>query len=148
MANTDTEITTANLTNLLKLNTAYEVKQVAATETTIDDTETFYFALPAQRIIQRVVVLVEVAASHGSVSAQVLAGNAWAAKAQTAVACPQAKTTAFSFEPGMAIIYKAANAIGSNDKEIQIRLTPASGKKLQTDHVAKITVILVKGNDK
>ncbi len=126
------------------LYTAYDVAtQAAATGSVVDATDTFYFVIPdGARAIQRILVEVEVANSHGSVVAQCDAGEMWAAKAKT-VTCPQNKTTMFMFEPAKHLIPRAADAIGSNDKEINITLTPASGKRIYTDHAAKVAVTIL-----
>ena len=119
------EITPANME---AFRTATAAAAAAATSSVIDTAETFEFATNGKPFI----LLATVADTHGSVALAMNAGDLWAGKATTVGSAPQAKTTAFLVESGYGV---------NSDGKIEIVATPASGKRLATDHALKLTVI-------
>jgi hypothetical protein len=116
--------------NLTAFRTATDSAATAATADTADLAESFDFTSNGKPFI----VLAKVAAANGSVTLAMSAGDSWAAKATSIGLAPQAKTTAFYVESGYGV---------DSDGKITITATPASGKKLLTDHVLTLAVIQI-----
>lgn len=114
--------------DMTAFRTAVDSAQAAAASSVIDTAETFEFASNGKPFI----VLASVANTHGSVALTMTAGDAWAGLAKTIGAAVQNKTTAFYVESGFALL---------DTGKIEIVATPASGKRLATDHALKLQVI-------
>lgn len=117
-------ITPANLT---AFRTATDSAAAAATSSVADATEKFEFASNGKPFI----IEASVANSHGSVTLSVVKGDGWGGKAMTIGAAVQNKVTAFLVESGYGL---------NTDGKIEILATPASGKKLYTDHALTLRV--------
>jgi hypothetical protein len=135
------EVTPINVTDLY--TTINQTAAAAATSSVINTDEIFYFVVPdGRRAIQRILVEVTEANNAGNIVATVKAGDQWAAKDET-VTCTDNKVTFFMIESAKHLIKDTGNAEGSDDKEIQVTLTPASGQRLYTDHGATVRVYLL-----
>lgn len=117
-------------TDLVKFRTATDYATAAATSTAANTAETFEFDSLGGPFI----VLATVANSHGSVSLALTKGDGWAGQAISIGDAVQNKVTAFLVEP----------AYGMQDTgKIEIKATPANGKKLLTDHALTLGVIQI-----
>jgi hypothetical protein len=115
--------------SVVKYNTPVAVAAAAATSSVIDTAEDFEITYGTGD--GRVLILATVADTHGSVVLTAPAGAFWAGMAQT-VTVPQNAESAFVLEGA-----KGKLADGT----IVITATPASGKRLATDHALKIKAI-------
>jgi len=123
MGSTNTDVTNVDLTR----ETGVDVTATAFTETTADDTETLTIT-PTRRGTQLVVIINEVSGDAGTMTVDCAAGDYWAGQAMTQVEIAQGKSKAFVFEP--------AKHKDKDDDSIVLTITPASGKKVWTDHDA------------
>lgn len=122
-------VTCKNVT--LEVNTVKVLAADAATETTANKAEAFTFT--PTKAGRKILILVTVANTHGTVVCSLGAGSEfWASDAQTFNAV-QNKTSAFQIED-------VARFLTSSDT-IVLTLTPATDKKLLTDHAATVQVI-------
>jgi hypothetical protein len=112
---------------LTKFRTGAELTQTAATVDTAGDTETFEFATNGMPFL----LIADVAATNGSVSLEVVKGNLWSG-ATKSVTAEQNKKTMF---------YVEAAYGARKDGKLYIKATPATGKKLKTDHALKLSVV-------
>ena len=81
----------------------------------------------------KMIIEIEVADTNGPVAVSLGAGVQYWASAALAWSCPQAKTTIMHVSDIARFMTTAST--------ILLTLTPASGKKLLTDHAAKVGVI-------
>ena len=117
-------ITPANLT---AFRTATDSAAAAATSAVANATEVFEFASNGKPFI----VEASVADSHGSVALSLVKGDGWGGKAISIGAAPQNKVTCFLVESGYGL---------NSDGKIEILATPATGKKLYTEHALTLRV--------
>jgi GTPase SAR1 family protein len=108
--------------------TAVDSAAAAATSSVADTAETFEFVATGKPFI----VEASVANTHGSVALALVAGDGWAGKTTTIGAAVQNKVTDFYVESGYGV---------NSDGKIEILATPASGKRLATDHVLTLRII-------
>jgi len=118
-------ITPANLT---AFRTGADSATAAATSEVADATETFEFTATGKPFI----VMASLANTHGPVALTTVAGDGWAGKAISLGTTVQNKVTAFLVESGYGV---------NTDGKVEILATPASGKKLLTDHALTLRVI-------
>lgn len=111
-------------------NTITTVTENPATSSTIDQTEVF--TITPTKADARVAIIIENGPTHGTISYSIAAGGYWAASVPLTGSVAQATTRAIVLEGAK---YKAA------DNTIAITFTPASGKRLLTDHAMKVSVI-------
>lgn len=102
----------------------------AATADVADTAEVFTIT-PAKGM-DKMMIQISVANTHGAVAASLGAGSFWARKAQ-AWSCVQNVISVFA----VVDIARFKTAAGT----ILLTLTPASGKKLLSEHVATVQVI-------
>lgn len=117
-------------TNMKKFNTEYVVTKNAATSSVIDATEAFTITPDKQG--HSIVIRMAVADSHGAVAYSVASGGFFASKGALAGSVAQATEEVIVLETAA---YKGA------DGDIVITFTPASGKRLATDHALSVEVI-------
>lgn len=115
---------------LSAFNTDTAVTKNAATSTTIDETEVF--TVTPTRPDDKVLILLENGAGHGAVSFSIAAGGFWGAGSALTGTVADGATDAIVLE---GFKYKAAAGT------VAITMTPASGKRLLTDHAFKMTVV-------
>lgn len=120
----------AQNTNMV-LNTITTVTRNAATSSTIDQTEVF--TITPTKSDEKVLIIIEnVAADQGTVNYSIAAGGFWAAGA--------ALTGSVAQGVGRAIVLEGAK-YKAQAGTIAITFTPASGKRLLTDHALRVSVI-------
>jgi len=119
---------------VVALNTGYAVADAAATSTVADTAEVFELATETADG-RTVVILDNVSGANGSITYSVAAGDYWAGGTALTGTVEQGTKDAIVLEGGK---YK------DSDGKLAITVTPASGKKLLTDHafVAKAIEIL------
>lgn len=115
---------------ILLYDTEYTVTANAATSTTIDEVEVFTITPTAAD--HDVVIKIDVADTHGAVAYSVAAGALWAGSAALAGSVAQATSECIVLTGG-----KYRSATGT----YVITFTPASGKRLLTDHALNVEVI-------
>ncbi len=115
----------------LVLNTPNELAWDAATSSVIDEAEVFTFT-PDHPDNKYLIIIDNTSALHGAVGFSVAAGGMWAAGDPLTGSVAQAKAEAIVLEGGK---YKSASGT------IEITLTPASGKRLLTDHAVRCIAI-------
>ena len=123
--------TAVTMTDISAFNTATAVTKVAATADVADTAEEFTIT-PTKRDGLLVVRINNVSAANGTVAFSVAAGGLWAAGAAKTGTVAQGVSSDVVLEGGK---YKKA------DGTIAITITPASGKKLKTDHTLSIEAI-------
>ncbi|OUS72983.1 hypothetical protein B1748_23530 [Paenibacillus sp. MY03] len=113
------------------LNTITTVTRNAATSSTIDQTEVF--TITPTKSDEKVLIYIEnVAADQGTVTYSIAAGGYWAAGA--------ALTGSVAQGVGRAIVLEGAK-YKAQAGTIAITFTPATGKRLLTDHALRVSVI-------
>lgn len=117
-------------TNILKYDTEYTVTKNAATSSVIDATEVF--TITPTKADANMVISLTVATGHGAVAYSVAAGGQWASVSALTGSVAEAATEAIVLEGAK---YKSTSGT------YVITLTPASGKRLLTDHAATMQVI-------
>ena len=122
----DIAVTNSSIT---AYNTITTVTANLATEGTNDTVQKF--VITPTKADCKVLVLITVANTHGTVTYSAAAGGLWAAVAVTG-SVVQNTTKAILFEGG-----KVKSATGT----IEISFTPASGKDLTNDHAMNVEVI-------
>lgn len=120
---------TATNTQLVT-NTITTINDNAATTSVIDATEVF--TITPTKADQRVAIIIENGPTHGSVTYSIAAGEFWAAGSALTGSVAQATSRAIVLEGAK---YK------KNNGSIVITFTPASGKRLLTDHALVVQVI-------
>ena len=118
------------MADLAITNTAVALNTVVAIPATVAATEDG--AGTAQNMVitptkadAQLVIRAKVADTNGAVALTVTKGDHWAATADLALSCAQATDNVFILEGGK---------YTQSDGTIVITATPASGKKLKTDH--------------
>ena len=122
-------VTCTNMT--LERDVVDTIEPDAATSTVIDEVEVF--TITPTKAVDKMVIEVAVANTHGTVACSLGAGGQyWASKAKTFNAV-QNKTSIFHISDVARFLTTAS--------KILLTLTPASGKRLLTDHAATVAVI-------
>lgn len=121
-------VSTTNTT--LVVNTESVVTKNAATSSVIDEAEVF--TITPTKAGYKVVISMEIGGTHGAVAWSIAAGGYWAASAAMTGSLAQATTESIVLEGAK---YKSATGT------IVITFTPASGKRLLTDHALTVSVI-------
>lgn len=122
-------VTCTNVT--LEVNTVKVLAADAATSTVANTAEAFTFT--PTKAGRKILILVTEAGSAGDIACSLGAGSEfWASDAQTFTA-ESGEISAFQIED-------VARFLTSSDT-IVLTLTPATGKKLATDHAATVQVI-------
>jgi hypothetical protein len=112
-------------------NTITTITGNAATSSTIDQTEVF--TITQTKADQRVIITINnVAADQGTITYSIAAGAFWASSAALTGSVAQGLSRGIVLEGAK---YKSATGT------IVITFTPASGKRLLTDHALKVQVI-------
>lgn len=115
----------------LNLNTIGTVTRNLATSSVIDATEVF--TITPARADEKVCIYIEnVATDQGTITYSIAAGGFWAAGSPLTGSVAQGLGRAIVLEGGK---YKKQNGT------ILITFTPASGKRLLTDHLLRVEVI-------
>jgi hypothetical protein len=122
MATTSSDVTPDVLTR----ESGVDITATAFTETTADDTETLVIK-PSKAGSRLILIINEVSGDSGTMKVNCAAGDYWAGQAMTEVEIAQGKSKAFCFEPAKHL---------DDDDEITVVITPATGKKVWTDHDA------------
>lgn len=122
---------TVTETVMLLYDTGYAITSNAATSTVADATEAFTIQ-PSNADNDVVVIISNPTAAQGSITYSVAAGDFWGAG--------QALTGTVENATKDAIVLKGAK-YKDEDGKIVITFTPASGKKLLTDHAMTVEVI-------
>jgi len=122
-------VTITNST-LTAMNTALALTANAATSSVIDATEVFT-ATPT-KADYKVVYLIYNGAGHGAITYSISAGDFWNGTAASTGSVADGATSVIELEGGKN---------KQNDGTVAITLTPASGKRLLTDHAAGMYVI-------
>lgn len=113
------------------LNVINPITQSAATSSVIDAVEVFTFT-PAERDNRYLILINNVTAGEGTITWSIAAGDAWAAGDALTGSVAQTIQSAIVLEGGKYL---------SEDGTIVITFTPASGKRLLTDHAMTATGI-------
>ena len=122
-----TEVTPTQM--VLNAGTAFS--PTAATADTADLAETFSFT-PSKPDGKCLIIIDNVATDQGAITAVVSAGEFYAGKAISGISVAQGTKEGIVFESAV---------VKNEDGTINVVLTPASGKKLLTDHTATVEVI-------
>lgn len=117
-------------TSITTFNTEVELTPNAATSTTIDETEVF--TITPTVADHKVLIEVVNGAGHGTLAWSVAAGDYWAAGDALTGSVADGKTELIILEGAK---YKAQAGT------VALTLTPASGKRLLTDHAAEVNAI-------
>ena len=122
-------VTCTNMT--LERDVVDTIEPDAATSSVIDEVEVF--TITPSKAVDKMVIEVKVANTHGTVVCSLGAGGQyWASKAK-AFNAVQNKTSIFHISDVARFLTTAS--------KILLTLTPASGKRLLTDHAATVAVI-------
>ena len=122
------DLTVTN-THIAANNTQYEPTGNVAT---VDDADaTQKFIITPTKGEEKTLIRITVAAVHGTVTFSVAAGPFWMGIAAKTGSVAQAKTSVLQLE--------TAKYLQSNGT-IEITFTPASGKKLKSEHVLTVEV--------
>lgn len=111
-------------------NTITTITENAATSSVIDATEVF--TITPTKSDQRVVLIIENGPTHGTITYSIAAGAYWAGSAALTGSVAQATERGIVLEGAR---YKSATGT------IAITFTPASGKRLFTDHLMSVKVV-------
>lgn len=111
-------------------NTITTITDNAATSSVIDATEVF--TITPTKADARVAIIIKNGPTHGSVTYSIDAGDFWAAGNALTGTVAQATSRGIVLEGAK---YK------KNDGSYSITFTPASGKRLATDHALVVQVI-------
>lgn len=122
-------VTVTNST-IAKYNTEIVKTFNAATADTANGTEVFTITPKVSG--NSIAIEISVADTNGAVGFSIAAGGLWGAGAAKTGSVAQATTEIIQIETGKYL---------KNDGTILLTLTPATGKKLLTDHAAKVAVI-------
>ena len=121
---------TLTLAKVAAINTPVSMAVAAATETTADKAEAFELTFSGKT--QHVALIFNNANSHGSYTYEIKAGDLAMATAVTGKIEQNKANEIVQIDTGRAI---------DKDKKITIELTPATGKKLATDHAATLRAV-------
>lgn len=119
---TNTTITNENTITTVTLN--------AATSSVVDATEVF--TITPTKAGSKVLIIIDNGPTHGTITYSVAAGGFWASGSALTGSVAQSTRRSIVLEFGK---YKAA------DGTIAITFTPASGKRLFTDHAMSVSVV-------
>lgn len=122
------DITVTN-TKILSKGIKYEAVANAADVDTVNGTQKFVITPNVGD--EKTVIRVGVGAANGAVSASIKAGDFWMGGSALVVSCAQAKTSLIQLE--------SAKYLQENGT-YEITFTPATGKKLLTDHALTVEV--------
>lgn len=124
---------TATASKITALDTVATITAIPATSTVINTAETFEVtpSAPAEKVL----IMCTAADSHGTVDLEVAAGDFHNASAVLELEVAQATTKGFILDPSKYL---------SDDGKYSIKATPATGKRLLTDHAFKMTVCELK----
>jgi hypothetical protein len=120
-------VTVTNSTTVL--NTAVEKTFNAATADTANESEVF--TITPTKADYKSFIEIKNAGSNGTITYSIAAGDLWAGKVLTG-SVAQGKTSIIQVEGGKVM---------QDNGTILVTLTPASGKKLLTDHAATIQYV-------
>lgn len=118
-------------TDISKFNTEVTLTKNAATSTVIDETEVF--TITPTKADHKTVITIENGAGHGALAWSFAAGDYWAAP-KSALAGSVADGTS-------EVIVLEGAKYQAQAGTIALTLTPAAGKRLLTDHAAKVAVV-------
>lgn len=121
----------AAVNSTLTVNTIGTVTENAATSSVIDATEVFTLT-PTKADHKVLIIIRNVASNQGTITYSIAAGTYWAAGAALTGSVAQGLARAIVLEGAK---YKAQAGT------IAITFTPASGKRLLTDHLMVVDVI-------
>lgn len=121
-------ITVTN-TNMAALNIGYPVTANAATADVADETQKFIIT-PTKRD-DKTLIRITVGSTNGAVAFSVAAGDFWMGIAAQAGSVAQATSEVIEIESAKHM---------KSDGTIEVTFTPASGKKLKTDHALSVEV--------
>lgn len=114
----------------LVTNTITTITENAATSSVIDATEVF--TITPTKADARVAIIIENGPTHGTLTYSIAAGDFWAAGSALTGSVAQATERGIVLEGAR---YK------KNDGTIVITFTPASGKRLATDHALSVKIV-------
>jgi len=117
-------------TTIAKYNTEYTMTFNAATSSVVDATEVFTVTPTVAG--SRIAIAIKVGITHGAVAYSIAKGGQWGSVAAVTGSVAQAATEIIVFDDAK---------IMSTSGTYVITLTPASGKRLLTDHAATMQVI-------
>jgi hypothetical protein len=117
-------------TNVATYNTITSVTANAATSSVINETEVF--TITPTRADNKVAIVITNGPTHGTLTYSIAAGGAWAAGSALTGSVAQSTTRTILLEGGK---YKSASGT------YVVTFTPASGKRLLTDHALSVEVI-------
>lgn len=123
------DVSIAN-TLITALNTDQVLTKNAATSTVIDETQDFIYTPTGKD--EKIAILIEVADSHGAVAFSIAGGDGVFGTVAKTSSVAQATTDVIQIETGRYM---------QTGGTIVITFTPASGKRLLTDHALKVSVI-------
>lgn len=96
------------------------------------------FTITPTKGMDKIIIEVEVADTNGAVACKLGKGGQYWAEADLEWSCPQAKTTIMHVSDIARFMKHVAKEVADT---MELTLTPASTKKLKTDHAAKVAVI-------
>lgn len=114
----------------LVTNVITNLTENAATSSVIDATEVF--TITPTKADARVAIIIENGPTHGTITYSIAAGEFWAAGSALTGSVAQATERGIVLEGAR---YK------KKDGSIVITFTPASGKRLATDHAMSVKVV-------
>jgi hypothetical protein len=117
-------------TKLVSMNTGLAMTANAATSTVIDTAEVFT-ATPT-RPDYKLVYIIYNGSGHGAITYSIAVGDFWAGTSAVTGSVAAGASVAIELEGGR---------VKQDDGTVAITLTPASGKRLLTDHAAGMYVI-------
>lgn len=120
--------------NITAYNTITTITDNPATSSTIDQTEVF--TITPTKPDGRVLIEIENGPTHGTITYSIAAGGFWAASS--------ALTGSVAQDTKRGIVLESAK-YKSQGGTIVITFTPASGKRLATDHAMKMRVTQLPG---
>jgi len=126
----DVDITNVDVS---ALETMTELALDAATEDTIDTAQKFVITPDAYKQFERCAIVVKEANGAGNLSFSLAAGDYYWASGK-------ALTGSVTSSKTMVMVVESAKYKNSDGK-MELTLTPASGKKLKTDHGAEVGFI-------
>lgn len=110
-------------------NTKYEPTANAATADTANETQKFIITPTVGD--DKTLIRISVGDTHGAVAYSVAAGDFWMGISALTGSAAQAKTSLITLETAKYL---------QSDGTIEITFTPASGKKLKTEHALSVEV--------
>lgn len=120
---------TVTNSNIAKFNVAVELTRNAATSSVIDATE--LFTITPNTADYKSVVIIENGTGHGSLTYSVAKGNLYGTLTNLTGTVEAGKSMVLELEGGKYL----------KDGKFEVTLTPATGKRLLTDHAAKVAFV-------